>query len=545
VFSGVACTMLLLLGVVALNASQPPPPTVAEFAPAALDQITDSPDRQQSDVGSEPGGETSGGPSASSAPSLSATPSPSPSAQTEKPKVLDNCVGTPPRQIDDPQSPPCVNVWEGDNGGATSFGVTADEIRVSFPYGTAFTPNAVAEAEALVSFFNQNFMFYGRKIRLMPFVANGDNFQHPVPANMIGDATAVVSEDESFASLGYPDRKGAEHIYYDELARNKVISVVGRETALGTEAYYAKRHPYQWNRGVAIDTMLRHYGQHVCNSWAKRKPRFGGPWAFPAQPTVRKIAVLVNEADGGVRPDVKPLLDNLKVCDETPIVQYAPVPKQQGDGINPMLQMADAEVTTIICVCTVDGSREYLNAAEAQGYHPEWLMGTFSNNDLDNSFATSSVSQTNNVFGISHSDKFLPVRDTWWYKAMRDGNPKTPPPDKGGPIATYQNLLLLASGIQAAGPNLTPETFAAGLHRTVFPNPGAGKAPFYQSRVGFSNGQHSMRNDASMYWYDLTKTGNNDPTAPGRICHVRKGLRYGTGQWPKEDPPYKVEADCT
>ena len=543
VFSALAGTLLLLVGVVALDASQPPPPTVAEFAPAALDQITDPPPRQGSDVGSGEGGQGGGGSSGSPTPSPTAAPPTATRTPTgpEVPRTRDCVEG---RQIEDPQSPPCVPGWQGDNGGATAFGITGDEIRVAAPYGTFLTGDPSPQWQALVSFFNQRFELYGRKIRLLTFPATGDNFAHPVPADMISDATYVVQEAKAFASLGYPDRKGAEQTYYDELARKKVVAVIGRETAKATEAHLAKHHPYLWTRGTAVDAQFRSYGQHVCQSWAGRPPRYGGPWAFPTQPAVRKIAVLVNEAADGSKPDIQPLLDNLAACDVRPFVQTAPVPKQQGDGVNPMLQMADEEVTTIVCVCTTDGSREYLAAAEAQGYHPEWLMGTYVNNDLDNSFSTSPPAQTRNVFGITFWDKVLPVRDTWWYTAIRQGNPSMTPPDKMGPISTYQSLLLLASGIQLAGPNLTPQTFADALHRTQFPNPGAAGPPYYQARVGFPNGTHSMRLDAAMYWYDITRTGNSDPTNQGRVCLVRKGPRYQYGQWSKEEPPYHRPEDC-
>src|SRR5437868_1214001 len=35
----------------------------------------------------------------------------------------------------------------------------------------------------------------------------------------------------------------------------------------------------------------------------------------------------------------------------------------------------------------------------------------------------------------------------------------------------YRGVLMMAAGLQMAGPHLTPETFAAGLQKTVFPNP--------------------------------------------------------------------------
>src|SRR5439155_24992015 len=40
------------------------------------------------------------------------------------------CVGNPPRQTEDPLSPPCAGYFDGDNFGTTYQGVTKDEIRV-------------------------------------------------------------------------------------------------------------------------------------------------------------------------------------------------------------------------------------------------------------------------------------------------------------------------------------------------------------------------------------------------------------------------------
>src|SRR5207249_1400399 len=76
------------------------------------------------------------------------------------------CFGNPPRQIEDPQSPPCVPAWRGDNGGATTKGVTENEVRVVVP--VASEPNVPADyVNALERFFNNRFEFYGRQLRLI------------------------------------------------------------------------------------------------------------------------------------------------------------------------------------------------------------------------------------------------------------------------------------------------------------------------------------------------------------------------------------------
>src|SRR5439155_17384244 len=100
------------------------------------------------------GGPCAQGTGAGAGGGVTATPAPVQVARVRR------CVGDPPRQIEDPQSPPCVPYWQGDNGGATSKGVTADEIRIAVPKMTDTDAQFAA-------FFNSRFEFYGRKLHLL------------------------------------------------------------------------------------------------------------------------------------------------------------------------------------------------------------------------------------------------------------------------------------------------------------------------------------------------------------------------------------------
>src|SRR5688572_17912425 len=118
VYTALALILLLMLAAFALTSRQPPPPTIAEFAPQAVENITDAPNDQSSSVGRGAG--IGDGAAASTPPVASSEP-----IQVAR---VRKCIGDPPRQIEDPQSPPCVPYWAGDNGGATWQGVTRDEI---------------------------------------------------------------------------------------------------------------------------------------------------------------------------------------------------------------------------------------------------------------------------------------------------------------------------------------------------------------------------------------------------------------------------------
>src|SRR5207249_12173565 len=92
----------------------------------------------------------------------------------------------------------------------------------------------------------------------------------------------------------------------------------------------------------------------------------------------------------------------------------------------------------------------------------------------------------------------------------------------------YRDLLLLASGIQMAGPNLTPGTFEAALQRTVFPNP---PSPLFAGHVGFSTGSHRQTIDAAEWWWSVN-TVSPYKRPNGTICYVDHGLRHSPDDWP-------------
>src|SRR5688500_10546893 len=124
VYAVATTALVVLLATFALTTRTLPPPTIAEFAPQAVEQITDSPNDPSAGV-------RGAGANAEDAtddiqPDINPPPIDFP--------CLRRCVGDPPRQLEDPQSPPCVPYWQGDNGGATWKGVTRDEVRVVIPH---------------------------------------------------------------------------------------------------------------------------------------------------------------------------------------------------------------------------------------------------------------------------------------------------------------------------------------------------------------------------------------------------------------------------
>src|SRR5688500_8887938 len=98
-YAAVSVVLLVIVSGLALTSRQTPPPTIAEFAPQAVEQITDS----SADCAS--GGRPDDVAAGDVDPSAAADGAAVSSVDVAR---VRQCVGDPPRQIEDPQSPPCV-----------------------------------------------------------------------------------------------------------------------------------------------------------------------------------------------------------------------------------------------------------------------------------------------------------------------------------------------------------------------------------------------------------------------------------------------------
>lgn len=120
---------LVLIGLLALlpsalNLPQTNPTQTLEFAPVPPDDQSAPPAAGNlSGLGLGSSSSISGANGQSSFPDSNA-------GRSVKLPGTKRCVGNPPRQTEDPFSPPCVASFNGDNGGSTYQGVTSDEVRI-------------------------------------------------------------------------------------------------------------------------------------------------------------------------------------------------------------------------------------------------------------------------------------------------------------------------------------------------------------------------------------------------------------------------------
>lgn len=519
VYGVVVVLLVAVLAALALDVHQPPPPTIAAFAPGAVHQIKHPPPNQGSHNGLGSGG--NGTDLGGHKPGIGAKtpPPPRPSTPPSAPPSQFTCVGNPPRQILDPQSPPCIPYWTGDNGGATSFGVTAHQINIVAPtttYGKTIYQD-------LQVFFNQHFQFYGRQLNIELSGTGGNNDAPTQKA----DADNDYATYKPFGALVYHGSLGTW--YRQEMTRLGVIYS-------DSDGTYAP--PYQSTAfGYLMDAnhIFANLGQWTCNQLAGYPAAHAGA---ALKSTKRKFGIFMNTYLADDPTNAKPLIQELQKCGAAPA--NADIFYNTTASNTDIAQKLQADhVTSIFCLCASSGPSGVMSAAEALQYQPEWIFSSYGYSD-DPYFIKVSANpdQLSHSFGLTEQPPTTPLVDQPAYWAIHSVDPTFnydyTDINKANVIEPYRSLLLMATGIQLAGPHLTPKTFAEGLRKAMFPNPSFYTKP---GAVGFANDTHTMTTDSAMWWWSESATEPDDGNSggPGTDCYVDNGRRWTLGAWPKQD----------
>lgn len=553
---GVGLAVLVLVAVLALVVNPPAPPGIAAFAPQANKPIIKAPQNQSASTG-----EGDGACAAGQACSVATTTTTSTTIKG-KPRGVPSglqCYSWPDgtvTQTFDPQSPPCIATWDDEkgNGGETSKGVTASEIRIAFPMETTGL-STWPKVQPIVDFFNTRFQLYGRKIRVVPFASKQANEQGAtatfnVPEAQRADATQITQLGV-FASLDFIDPLHYSFslpVFRDILTRNKIISINGGEvTPYGTAEGMAKAAPYEWTYLPTIDSIMANAATVLCRQLVGRNATHAPDRALRGK--ARKFAlVLPTDAKlGGPLPGLAAFQQTIAGCgvSSPKVVRYSLTESEIAPLSAQMRELSTDGVTTMIFFPYTGAARNDhpMTVASRVGFRPEWYVIGW-NKYLTASLLNTPRNETEGAFGVGVWNKLLNNDLEMWARAFLAGGGDQGAINLGGLYnarAFYQEMLMFASGIQMAGPNLTPETFAQGLANTRFSNPGAARAPSYQATVGFGPGDVTMTDDYNQFWLDPNgMTGQevglslNNNTSRA-VCYVELGRRWGPTAWTTTD----------
>jgi hypothetical protein len=366
-------------------------------------------------------------------------------------------------------APPCVPAWHGDNGGATAPGVTATTITLTYRLsysaqqsalnavgGDAVPQDAayVADLRTYVAYFNREFELYGRHVVLKTFQGQGDYVAEDQGQDLAAaQADAVTARD--LGAFGDVTFLLTSSIPYEEdLAAEHVISF---SPTGDSHRWFAAYRPYEYSIWASGTKIAASYVDTVCERMAHLPAVFAGSATLRGR--TRVFGLLTPDS-----PDYLHVGDEvasgLASCGAGLAKREAyPIDEAQMEqvAVSAVAQLRAKGVTTVLCLCDPVFPVFLTQAADQQGYHPEWLVPNY----LDPAAR-------------------LPAQDQWSHAISVDGWPmpsaSSSEPDqvyaRADPghapaeqyaMVAYYTLLEVFDGLQMAGPHLTPESFAAGL----------------------------------------------------------------------------------
>ena len=435
----------------------------------------------------------------------------------------------------DPYSPPC-ETFSGSNGGATWTGVTPTNIDVSVRLTTDQSfQNALAQLagaqlrdtnsdnqrtlQALADYFNSHFQFYGRKIVLHFYTGQGSL------ANELqgyGQSTAEVDAETAKSMKVFADLTAESEPYATALWKKGIL---GFGDPYMPASWHTQHAPFDWSvatDGTKVATEAANYvKQKLCPA--------GSPAAYAGgnlKNAKRKIAGIAPENEL-YKVSAAVFQQILGPCDSGSYYYQLDLGTESQQAANLVAQLKAGGYTTIVCGCDPIFPVYLSGQAAQQGYFPEFVEIGAALVDQDYVGQLYNQQFYAHAFGISPNAPTVPYTQTLGYAAY-----KTQRSDEPSFFVNliYEQMNQLAIGLQMAGPNLNPTTFAQGMFQ--FP-PKEGPAGLW----GFSSSQYTDPNDVrEVCWSPNTVSAYN-----GKMGAYTTPL--GNTRWSISDIPHGAP-DC-
>jgi hypothetical protein len=458
-------------------------------------------------------------------------------------------------------APPCVEPFEGDNGGATSPGVTADEITVVYyradpaldPLTAATVENAGADVDpesatetvqGFADLYNQLFETYGRTVNVEVYTGTG-----PGDDVVAAQADAIaIAEKDPFAVIGGPNQ--AFNVFAAELASRGIVC--GPNCALTSpESVVEANEPLLWQTGPTPDQAAALASEAIGNLAGPGPAELAGDEAMRTQD--RTYALLhYDNPDGDYAEVFQTYQDELAAngIDLTTDIEFTlDLARVQENARTYITQLREAGITTVIYTGDPLTPGSLTEEATAQGYFPEWILASSYLMDTTIFGRLTDQQQWQHGFGVS-AVSARGERSTNGAFEIWDWAYGGSPPNNTANVLEPP-LRTIFTGIHLAGPDLNPETFRDGLYR--YPVSGGGPTNAQTSR-----GDHGVwpdhdwggTDDMTLIWWDPTATGEDEvgTEGTGMYRYANGGERYTIGNMPtsaEEAGLFDVESSVT
>jgi hypothetical protein len=426
-------------------------------------------------------------------------------------------------------APWCEPAYHGNNGGATAPGVTGTTITLTYRIadsgeskavfaaagqaGNATDQQYVQDMQSYVGLLNRQYELYGRHVVLKPYHGQSDWLQEDQGQDLNG-AQADAATARDLGALADVSVYSATEPYGADLATDHVITT---STVALPASWYAERAPYAYNANPTNTSFAEYSSNLICQRANGLPAIFAGDASMRTKQRVFGLLVPENPyySSGADRFESR-----LHQCGAsvTKRINYAlNIETAQQQASSAMAQMRSAGVTTVLCACDPIAPIFDTRAADQQGYHPEW-NALWWGDPIGRDYSQGQWAHATASAGASPNAKATEA-----YQAYKLANPSGEPAEMYFPVP-YEYMLYVFDALQAAGPDLTPQTFEQGMF-SLPPTPAGLFGPW-----SYGQGAFSPRTAFQVGWWDPAYVSAYDNKKGGyRDC---EGGRY----FPADDP---------
>ncbi len=452
---------------------------------------------------------------------------------------------------------PCVAKFTGNNGGATATGVTGSTIKIALRiYSDQNGANAKAVEQVneqagnpsnaqyeqirntYLKWFNSNFELYGRHVEIVPFNGQGNSTDEALgngQAAACADADAIATTVKAFGVITYPAWSYDSIPFSECAARYHLWSPLGG-AYYPEQTWYKTLHPYVW--GIIPDCELvehliaEYIGKRLANKpaqWAgdaltKRMKRAFG--IYIPQNAGYQHCVGISNADLQGKYHVKRASQYNYKLDVSQFAQQA---------AQAMVQFKAAHVTTVELACDPISAIFLTQQADAQQFHPEWLLHGDALTDTDGYARLYQGDQVNgHLYGISQlgAQNIAGSASGEAAQAWKQATKGQALPNGGWQV--YYEMLEGFDQLQSAGPVLTVANIGKGT--AAMGRLGGENLP--QGVWDLTKTHTAIKTTQEVFW-DSKRRATDGKT--GDFVATYSGRWFELGEFPTGTPPIHPE----
>lgn len=469
------------------------------------------------------------------------------------------CVGG--RQTEDPNSPPCQPYFEGDNGGVTYQGVNRDQINVLI-YETAWTATIGGSRgtetppphgtycdvdlmdcngdgkpddnpheflrihNAYSRYFSARFQTYGRHVKAWMYWSNKRQ-----TAGRKADAADNWVRLKPFAvqptaGLGFLED------YVDAMAKRNIMVFTNFSGYPAT--YYQRYAPKVWSYYPTSEIWADMFTGYLCDKvkgtvvnhgpYAGQERRYGLLWT--SDPAFEGLRTFKNKVIEGAK--ACGVLTGNEPSRTFPYAGYEYDFYEADTYSQPNMayfQNAYNRLGANTLIWFGGLETKQTHSAVNIGYFPEFIVAGDGELEGNQTSRTQHRESWQNAWVMTQQVRTGRTAEDPAYVAYKEAEPDGE--DYGWALASghYQFWMMLMTGVQVAGPRLTPETLSAGMHAIQRRR---SLSPFIPSFYFLPNDYTGVK-DATEMWWDPNERTEGGGQGCWRL--VNQGLRYPFEGW--------------